>query len=293
METRDIDGSVRGSYSYIDPNGNIVKMQYWDDGSGFHAAGNNIPVAIHQAPEFTPEVKAAREQHLRLYEAALSALKAAADSQENEKDDASYIDTSHYEGGDEYEDAPPEGGVIIENPAPPSSVYADSLLSAEYPKLQHNQNNHINDNSYYSDEDKESVSVENPELRRRLLLRKDKEQDNNDSTKNKEHEPSSESDKDQASASVDENGSNKQSSEQSANGRAFYYHFTHTIPKPVERVDLSEETKHVAEPLSQSAKAQHYGSIPVAGVHDVQLSPAQRNALSNFQLYPVYHSQQN
>lgn len=52
-------------------------MQYWDDGSGFHAAGNNLPVAVQQTPDYTPEVKAARENHLRLYEAALEALKAA------------------------------------------------------------------------------------------------------------------------------------------------------------------------------------------------------------------------
>lgn len=29
MEARDADGSVRGSYSYIDPNGNVVKVSYF------------------------------------------------------------------------------------------------------------------------------------------------------------------------------------------------------------------------------------------------------------------------
>uniref|UniRef100_A0A161M0Q5 Uncharacterized protein n=1 Tax=Triatoma infestans TaxID=30076 RepID=A0A161M0Q5_TRIIF len=74
--------------------------------------------------------------------------------------------------------------------------------------------------------------------------------------------------------------------EQSGN-RAFYYHFTHTIPMPVERVDNSEENKNLFQ-TSVSTKAQQLASIPVAAVHDAQVSPLQRGAIANFQLYPVY-----
>lgn len=45
-------------------------MQYWDDGSGFHVSGNALPNGY---PAYTPEVAAARAQHLRLYQAALEA----------------------------------------------------------------------------------------------------------------------------------------------------------------------------------------------------------------------------
>lgn len=44
MESRSADGTVRGSYSYIDPYGRTVRMQYWDDGTGFHTSSNEIPM---------------------------------------------------------------------------------------------------------------------------------------------------------------------------------------------------------------------------------------------------------
>lgn len=51
-----------------------MQVQYWDDGKGFHVAGNNIPIAYSALPQpvqETPEVQAAREEHMRLYQQTL------------------------------------------------------------------------------------------------------------------------------------------------------------------------------------------------------------------------------
>ncbi|XP_042235658.1 uncharacterized protein LOC121875263 [Homarus americanus] len=43
-ESRDIYGNVRGSYSYVDGNGNLQTQHYVADDYGFRVAGNNLPV---------------------------------------------------------------------------------------------------------------------------------------------------------------------------------------------------------------------------------------------------------
>ncbi|KAF4526131.1 hypothetical protein B566_EDAN012442 [Ephemera danica] len=74
---RDAYGNVAGSYSYVDPNGKIVKTDYIADGAGFRVASNALPVApevpiapavalpVGPAPvQDTAEVIAARAAHL-------------------------------------------------------------------------------------------------------------------------------------------------------------------------------------------------------------------------------------
>ncbi|XP_075232480.1 uncharacterized protein LOC142330898 [Lycorma delicatula] len=72
VEARSHDGKVRGSFSYLDPFGRTVKMEYWDNGHGFHMTGpkGGFPV-------YTPEVQAARDLHFHLYNRALEAALAA------------------------------------------------------------------------------------------------------------------------------------------------------------------------------------------------------------------------
>lgn len=55
-------------------------MHYWDDGMGFHTVGNNLPAAYYSAPQYTPEVQAAREHHFQLYRQALAAAMATGGS---------------------------------------------------------------------------------------------------------------------------------------------------------------------------------------------------------------------
>merc|ERR1712113_958810 len=70
-EVKSFDGSVRGAYSYVDPTGKLVNVQYLADHNGFRVLGaNNLPVAPAlpapvelKGPEpvqDTPEVIAAR-----------------------------------------------------------------------------------------------------------------------------------------------------------------------------------------------------------------------------------------
>ncbi|CAL4210623.1 unnamed protein product, partial [Meganyctiphanes norvegica] len=89
-ETRDAYGNVRGSYNYIDPNGQIQTTHYVADHLGFRVSGTNLPVgpdapavAALVAPEPVvdlPEVVKAREEFLALYNEAAAAAAAAPDA---------------------------------------------------------------------------------------------------------------------------------------------------------------------------------------------------------------------
>lgn len=67
-------GDVRGSYKYLDPFGEEIEVKYWADSLGFHQTDNRPVVELTPVTE-TPEVRAAREAHLKAWEeaAALSA----------------------------------------------------------------------------------------------------------------------------------------------------------------------------------------------------------------------------
>jgi hypothetical protein len=88
-EVRDAFGNVRGSYSYVDPNGKVVQTSYVADAvNGFRVASNALPIgpAVPDTPALiaplpvqdTPEVAAARAEHARAIEEA-KARNAAAD----------------------------------------------------------------------------------------------------------------------------------------------------------------------------------------------------------------------
>merc|ERR1712170_299390 len=98
-ESRDAFGVTRGSYQYVDANGILQTVNYIADPvNGFRVAGTNIPVAPEVAPvapvavasaplvapvapEETPEVAAARAEHLAAHE------KAKAEAEANESED--------------------------------------------------------------------------------------------------------------------------------------------------------------------------------------------------------------
>merc|ERR1719394_2036842 len=89
-ETRDAFGVTRGSYQYVDANGVLQTVNYIADPvTGFRVAGTNIPVAPEVAPVAaplvapvapveTPEVAAARAEHLAAHEKAKAESAAAA-----------------------------------------------------------------------------------------------------------------------------------------------------------------------------------------------------------------------
>lgn len=87
---RDAFGNVAGSYSYVDPEGKVVKTDYIADAAGFRVASNALPVApavpaapavalpVGPAPvQDTAEVVAARAAHLAEHAAAKSRARRA------------------------------------------------------------------------------------------------------------------------------------------------------------------------------------------------------------------------
>merc|ERR1712209_221289 len=96
-ETKDAFGVTRGSYQYVDANGVLQTVNYIaDDVNGFRVAGTNIPVAPEVAPVVapvavvdTPEVAAAKAEHLAAHVEAKAAAEAAV---EKAKADATAAD---------------------------------------------------------------------------------------------------------------------------------------------------------------------------------------------------------
>ncbi len=56
QETKAADGVVRGSYSYVDANGVVQKVDYISDVLGFRVVGTNVPGASPSAPLIAPKV---------------------------------------------------------------------------------------------------------------------------------------------------------------------------------------------------------------------------------------------
>ena len=66
-EKKKAGGDLRGAYNYINGDGKEIKVEYWDDGTGFHQV-DNVDQIQPQQVEDTPEVKAAREEHFRIWQ---------------------------------------------------------------------------------------------------------------------------------------------------------------------------------------------------------------------------------
>ena len=90
-ETRHYDGSVRGKYSYTNPDGKLVHVQYTADAlNGFNAIGDDLPATNananaeqiqqqhHAVVQDTPAVVAARQRFFETYARELARVNAAA-----------------------------------------------------------------------------------------------------------------------------------------------------------------------------------------------------------------------
>ncbi|CAG9854575.1 unnamed protein product [Phyllotreta striolata] len=53
-------GDLRGAYNYIAQDGQEIKVEYWDDGTGFHQV-DNVDKILPKQVEDSPDVKAAKE----------------------------------------------------------------------------------------------------------------------------------------------------------------------------------------------------------------------------------------
>lgn len=75
-EKKTAGGDLKGSYSYVNGQGQEIKVEYWDDGTGFHQT-DNLPKVILEANTDTPEVQAAKEEHFRIWRELAAQNKAA------------------------------------------------------------------------------------------------------------------------------------------------------------------------------------------------------------------------
>lgn len=69
-EQRNPDGTLTGTYSYIDPNGQTQQISYNSGAHGFVASGSGIP----QPVAYSPEVAQARNAHFATYQEVLKNL---------------------------------------------------------------------------------------------------------------------------------------------------------------------------------------------------------------------------
>nr|CAD7438379.1 unnamed protein product [Timema bartmani] len=76
----DAAGNKIGSYSFVTPEGRLVKTQYIADAAGFRVASDALPVAPLASVVDTPEVAAARAAHLAEVEVVKSRTRRAAET---------------------------------------------------------------------------------------------------------------------------------------------------------------------------------------------------------------------
>nr|CAD7264828.1 unnamed protein product [Timema shepardi] len=255
IEARNSDGTVRGSYSYLDPRGETVKVQYWDDGTGFHAAGNHLPgfAYVPQPVRDTPEVEEARKIHLHLYEQALNAALASGEGDNVQSDKESVTEGSN----------PSEEEIEIEG-----TVYPEHSIGMSSQSL----NDHFN-----AQDDDDAVVIDSPEAQEEIsgnYLRNAKTL-----IKDPNVLPGTANLKEKSSLSPNS---------------GFSYSFRYPVPLYVQvrtveddKETTSKET-NLNKELSLSQKANLFGAIPVAAVHDAQVSPSQRNSIKNHQTLPLY-----
>merc|ERR1712066_438856 len=92
QETGNTYGGVQGAYSYVDPDGELQRVEYVADALGFRVMDSRLPVAPTfnpeplVGPEDTAEVKAARAAHM----AALETVAAAAGQRKRREADPGF-----------------------------------------------------------------------------------------------------------------------------------------------------------------------------------------------------------
>ncbi|XP_059610240.1 uncharacterized protein LOC132257389 [Phlebotomus argentipes] len=84
-ELKTADGVTRGAYSYIDSHGKLQSVNYVSDGLGFRVAATNLPKPAPIAD--SPEIAAARQEHLQAHREAIDRLAAAQQSSERRSED--------------------------------------------------------------------------------------------------------------------------------------------------------------------------------------------------------------
>lgn len=273
IESRSEDGTVRGSYSYLDAWGKAIKVHYWDDGTGFHAAGNNLPGLYSEVPQpvqDTPEITAAKEQHYQLFQQALAA--AVASTAETDPSKGQKPQQTHSEQGLEHE------GVVVESDDPGSTAEDDLKELTRYPNL-HMFPQNLFDPTHVHDANREAVIVDNPSI-------------TPDTSGN-----SLRTAKTLQAKSADESTAVTDEMAQFRVPGGFFYSFSHPFPLYLQVRTMEEGTKDYADnkdaltvkdDLSVSQKAVLFGAIPIAAVHDAQVPSHLKDSIKNYQVMPLY-----
>lgn len=248
-------------------------MLYWDDGTGFHAAGNNLPGAYSEVPQpiqDTPEVTAAKEQHFQLFQQALAAAVASTDETDPSKNQKPQ--QTHSEQELEHE------GVVVESDDP--GIVDDDDLNelTRYPNL-HMFPQNLFDPTHVHDANREAVIVDNPSIT------PDTSGNNLRAAKTLQ------------AKSAEEPTGVSEGIEQFRVPGGFYYSFSYPFPLYVQVRTREEGTRNyeknkdaltVKDDLSVSQKAVLFGAIPIAAVHDAQVPSRLKDSIKNYQVMPLY-----
>ncbi|XP_076031997.1 uncharacterized protein LOC143019905 [Oratosquilla oratoria] len=112
-EERNSDGTVTGSYAFVDDTGEEVSVKYVADEDGFRPESDALP----QVPEDTDEVKKAREEFFKIYEETLKLLGSSEsdeDSEDSDSSDESDDDDDDEESSEEESDEEEEENEVEE-----------------------------------------------------------------------------------------------------------------------------------------------------------------------------------
>lgn len=247
-------------------------MHYWDDGTGFHAAGNNLPGVYSEVPQpiqDTPEVTAAKKQHFQLFQEALAAAVASTDETDPSK--SQKPQQTHSEQGLEHE------GVVVESDDPGTVADDDLKELTRYPNL-HMFPQNLFDPTHVHDANREAVIVDNPSIT------PDTPGNNLRAAKTLQAKSA------EAPTAVTDGMAQFQVP------GGFFYSFSYPFPLYIQVKTMEDGTKNyekkdavtVKDDLSVSQKAVLFGAIPIAAVHDAQVPSHLKDSIKNYQVMPVY-----
>jgi Insect cuticle protein len=294
LESRSLDGSVRGSYSYVDPDGKTVKVRYAAGRSGFQVFDEEgAPSVLPQQVRDTPEVEAAKALHARLYQQA-KLLAERSDDVPLQDDDKVITEGDLYDVDDKFH--------------PPDSLYAvgegikgveEDLEYYGAAKGQHmvyasrfnayggahpNEQQHLRRAapSPFAAAFARLSPFSAPSFREQQHLHRSAK------SLKQQQQPSS---PDGYTVPVFVGVAPQQQQQQQSDDIASLR--TAASPLPLETRSQNnqprEQVRHQQQaipPASISQKANFFGAVPVAAVHDAQVSPGQR--VQDHQTKPVY-----
>lgn len=104
QESRDADGKVTGSFSFVDNGGKETSVRYDADHEGYRPESDAIP----EIPEDTDDVQSAREEFLRFYEQTVKFLEELGSDEDDSDSSSSSEESDEYDYEDDEDDSSEE-----------------------------------------------------------------------------------------------------------------------------------------------------------------------------------------